>query len=407
MTERKRQPLASVAEAHETLLADCQACELSELMPLSQCLGRVLASDVVSPIDVPPSDNSAMDGYAVRVEEVARAEPLPISQRIFAGHPAEPLKKGSVARIFTGATVPAGANAVAMQEDCELDGNDLRISVALTMGENIRPQGQDIQSGASVLSAGALLRPEHIGLAASVGLAKLSVFRPLRVAVLSTGDELLEPGQTSANANQIYNSNRYLLRGLLTRAGYEVIDGGIVPDDEARTAEILQAMSSKADLIISSGGVSVGEADYVKAVMERLGSLSFWKLAMKPGKPLAYGRINGTPYFGLPGNPVSAFATFLIMVLPYLKKMQGQTQDLFPREIRGKADFVWKKAGTRQEYLRAQMSTTDDGPVFSLHPNQSSGVLSSTAWADCFVVIPPGITVAHGDAVAAIPFDSF
>ncbi|MGI9292971.1 MAG: molybdopterin molybdotransferase MoeA [Pseudomonadales bacterium] len=400
--------LTPVHEALELLLADVQSPVKIVPCKLNQALHKVLAENISSTINVPPSDNSAMDGYAVRSNDLLADtnKALPISQRIQAGHRAEPLTVGTAARIFTGATIPAGADAVVMQENCVAADNHVTVKEPVTAGENIRRRGQDIAAGSQVLRTGTRLRAQELGLLASLGIAKVQIFEPLRVAVLSTGDELAEPGSVTG-PEQIYNSNRYTLRGLLAGLSCEVIDAGIVADDPRSTRATLNAAAARADCVISSGGVSVGEADYIKAAIEDLGELRIWKLAMKPGKPLAYGRIANTPFFGLPGNPAAVFATFCIVVRPYLLRLQGVTTDVQPLQFKVKANFDWSRAGLRQEYLRGRIaySAERDARV-DIFSNQSSGVLSSACWANCFVVLAPGQTVLQDEYVTVIPFDA-
>lgn len=385
-------------------MSDVKPTSVIEQRSLLSSTNRVLAEDLVAPINVPPSDNSAMDGYALRAADVVPSAILPVTQTVYAGHAAHALQAGEAARIFTGASIPENADAVVMQETCDEKNGQLQINQSVSVGDNVRAQGQDIKIGSLAISRGTKLSARHIGLAASLGKDVLPVFLPLTVAVLSTGDELLEPGQP-ASGDRIYNSNRYLLSALLERLGANVIDVGIVPDSLNATEQCLAKASENADVVISSGGVSVGDADFVKTVIESLGQLDFWKLAMKPGKPLAYGRIGSTPFFGLPGNPVSVFATFAVIVRPYLLRMQGVVGNVYPSAISIRADFNWSQAGSREEYLRAKLVRDEDGTAVTLFPNQSSGVLSSVVWADGFAVIPAGITVEAGDLVDFIPFD--
>ncbi|MFK7730971.1 MAG: gephyrin-like molybdotransferase Glp [Pseudomonadales bacterium] len=396
--------LTPVSKARDFLLSDVQATSIVEQRSLLSSTNCVLAEDIVASINVPPSDNSAMDGYALRAADVTASVELPITQVIYAGHAGCALAPGAAARIFTGASIPENADTVVMQENCEEKDGQLQVNQSVSCGDNVRARGQDIKAGSLVFSQGTRLSARHIGLAASLGKAVLPVFKPLTAAVLSTGDELLEPGE-AAGSDQIYNSNRYLLSALLERLGIHVIDAGIVPDNLEATKDCLSEISKNADIVISSGGVSVGDADFVKTVIESLGQLDFWKLAMKPGKPLAYGRIGSTPFFGLPGNPVSVFATFAVIVKPYLLRMQGIKGDVCPKAIPVRADFNWSKAGTREEYLRAKLVRDNDETVLTVFPNQSSGVLSSVVWADGFAVIPAGTTVAAGDIVDFMPFD--
>ena len=396
-------PLLPVAEALSQILAVVQPPADVEEVPLIDSLGRVLASDQVSPLAVPGEDNSAMDGYAVRLADMG-AGPLPVAQRIPAGVTGEPLLPGTVARIFTGAPVPAGADAVVMQEDCTVSPVGVVIDTQVSAGQHIRPAGQDIERGSTVLVAGRRLRPQDLGLLASIGCATVPVFRLLRVAILSTGDELVEPGSGPLAPGQLYNSNRYTLAGLLRSLNITVIDGGIVPDDPDATRDALQQAADKADCVITSGGVSVGEEDHVKQQVDNLGHLDLWKLAMKPGKPLAFGRIGTTPFIGLPGNPSSVFVTFCLIARPYLMRLQGVTDSATP-SLQVRAGFTVERPGSRQEYLRVTVEDSPDGLVACSYANQSSGVLSSVSHSNALAVIPPGTAVAQGDAVEVLLLD--
>lgn len=396
--------MLTVDEVHERLLAVAPRVLESEIVPLERCDNRVLAEDVIADLDVPPHDNSAMDGYAVRTADVtACGTRLRVAQRIPAGSMGTELEPGTAARIFTGAPVPPGADAVVMQEDTLADGEDVIINLVPPPGESVRKRGEDIAAGRPILRAGHHLRPQELGLAASIGVSELTVFRRIRVATFSTGDELVLPGRP-LGPGQIYNSNRYTLFGLLHRLGCEVVDLGVVEDTLEATMAALSEASEKADLILTSGGVSVGEEDHLKPAVESLGSLDLWRIAMKPGKPLAYGTVNGTPFIGLPGNPVSVFATFLLFARPFLRTMMGIERAL-PEAIRVEAGFDWPKPGKRQEYLRARLRRGDDGhAIATLFPHQGSGVLTSTVWADGLVIVPIGDTVAIGDTVSYLPF---
>ena len=399
--------LTPVDEALELLLADVKPTTKVIARRLNQALQRALAENIRSTINVPPSDNSAMDGYAVCSSDLSvnAKNTLRVTQRIQAGHCASPLVPGTAARIFTGATIPAGANAVVMQENCVAGEGQVTINEVPGAGQNIRRQGQDIAAGSEVLSAGKRLRAQELGLLASLGIAEVQTFAPLRVAVLSTGDELAEPG-SEAGPEQLYNSNRYTLLGLLSSLGCETIDAGVVADDFGSTLATLNAAAESADCVISSGGVSVGEADHIKPAIESLGELRFWKLAMKPGKPLAYGRIAKTPFFGLPGNPAAVFATFCIIVRPYLLRLQGVTTNVEPLHFKALAKFDWTRPGSRQEYLRGRVTYAATGQAsVNIFSNQSSGVLSSACWANCFVVLAPGQTVQRDADVTVIPFE--
>ena len=391
-------PLMPVEQALERLLALAEAAPITqtERVSLAEAEGRVLATELVATLDLPPWPNSAMDGYALRLADL-QGEPLPVSQRIFAGHAPEPLQPGTCARIFTGAPMPAGADCVEMQENTEvLEDGRVRFLEALTLDQNVRPQGQETRKGEQVMAAGTRLGPIELGLAATLGHAELPVVRRVRVAVLSTGDELVEPGLPLA-PGQIYNSNRRLLVSWLQRLGCEVRDMGIVPDNLERTRECLGALGD-VDLILSTGGVSVGEADYLGAALREAGELALWKLAIKPGKPLTFGHYRGVPVLGLPGNPASTLVTFGLLTRPYLLRRQG-VADVTPLRFDVPAGFEWTKAGTRREYLRARI---DQGQV-RIYKNQSSGVLRSVAWAEGLVEVREGSTPKPGDSVPFIP----
>ncbi|MBJ2220166.1 MULTISPECIES: molybdopterin molybdotransferase MoeA [Pseudomonas] len=390
--------LMPVEEALQRLLVMAQSAPIQgqQTLPLAQCDGRVLAQDLISTLDLPPWPNSAMDGYAVRVADWT-GEPLVVSQRIFAGTAPEPLADGTCARIFTGAPVPEGADCVQMQENAVVHA-DQRVSFTepLREGDNIRPQGQETTVGECVLSAGTRLGPIELGLAASLGRDRLDVVRPPRVAVLSTGDELIEPG-LPLGPGQIYNSNRRVLCSWLARMGCEVIDAGILPDDLEQTRTCLAGLGS-VDLILSTGGVSVGEADFLGIALREEGELALWKLAIKPGKPLTFGHFRGVPVIGLPGNPASTLVTFALLARPYLLRRQGVAQ-VEPLRFEVSAGFDWPKPGNRREYLRGRI---EQGKAI-IYRNQSSGVLRSAAWAEGFVEVMEGTTLAVGDRVNFIP----
>lgn len=394
--------LLPVTEALAAILAKVRRVPDIESVPLLESRHRVLAASQVSTIDVPPCDNSAMDGYVLRFADVQQGHDLAVSQRIVAGAVGEPLAANTAARIFTGAPVPAGADTVVMQENTELVNGQLRLLNAPEPGQHIRPRGQDIACGSEILSQGRRIQAQDIGLLASIGLLELPVYRRLKVAICSTGDELVEPGQPLAEG-QIYNSNRFMLAGLLQSLGCEVVDGGIIPDSFEQTQQQLDRLSASVDVIISSGGVSVGEEDHVKPAVESLGALDLWKLNIKPGKPVAFGRVNDTPFFGLPGNPASVFVTFCLLARPYLLASQGQL-DVEPISVTVPADFEWSRAGSRQEYLRAKIVGTGADARVQRYPNQSSGVLASTSWANCLAVVPPGVSFAKGEPVEVILF---
>jgi molybdopterin molybdotransferase len=392
--------MLSADQLLENLLERARGVTETEAVAVTAALGRVLATPQISAITVPPLDNSAMDGYAVRVADVAApGVKLLVTQRILAGSVGAPLIPGTAARIFTGAPVPSGADAVLMQEDCTADGDNVVINKPPRPGANIRRAGEDIGAGAQILAAGTRIGAAEMGLAASVGLADLPVFRRLKVACFFTGDELVTPG-APLSPGQIYNSNRYTLTGLLHDLGCELIDLGIVPDTLEATEAAVARAAHEADVVITSGGVSVGEADYVKAAVETLGRVEMWKVAMKPGKPIVYGRVNDADFIGLPGNPVSAFVTFCLFVRPFLLKRMG-VSDVLYRAFAVRADFAWAKAGARREFLRTRMQSNGK---LALFPNQSSGVLTSCAWADGLVDLGIGDTVQAGDWVRFIPF---
>ena len=409
MKPQARAPLKPLDEALAELLAQAAPLAGTDTVNTFDADGRVLAQAATSPLQVPPNDNSSMDGYAVRCADVpAAGVELPVAQRIPAGAFGVPLAAGTAARIFTGAPVPEGADAIVMQEDCEaLDGDRVRVNAVPAQGQWIRRAGEDITRGAEVLAAGTRLTPAELGLAASIGLGRLQVARRPRVALFSTGDELVMPGDVppaQMKPGAIYNSNRFFLRAMLLRLGCEVSDLGIVPDRREATVAALREAAQGHDLILTSGGVSVGEEDHIKPAVERLGTLQLWQIAMKPGKPFAYGQIphaGGRAHFmGLPGNPVSSFVTFGLLVRPFLLRLQG-VRDVAPKAIAATAGFDWPRADKRREFLRVRQGA--DGTL-ELFPNQSSGVLTSAAWADGVVDNPAGQTIARGDTVRFLPF---
>ncbi|PZP36514.1 MAG: molybdopterin molybdenumtransferase MoeA [Roseateles depolymerans] len=399
----KRGPLLSADEALARLLAAFQPLQAVENVATQAARGRVLARAIVSTVDVPPANNSAMDGYALRLADLAAGQPLPVSQRIPAGVVGQPLVAGTAARIFTGAQVPAGADVVVMQEHCEaLPGDGLgqvRVNERPAAGAAIRRRGEDVSSGTEVLPAGTRIDAIAQGLAATVGAAELCVTRRPRVALFSTGDELVMPGEPLP-PGAIYNSNRFTLRGLIEGLGCEVVDLGIVPDRLDATRAALRDASTRADVIVTSGGVSVGEEDHLRPAVEAEGRLEMWQLAIKPGKPFAYGRVGEAHYVGLPGNPVSSLVTFLILVRPALLQLQGATR-VQPRRWRLPAGFSWARPDRRREFLRVRVN---DAGVLELFPNQSSGVLTSTFWADGLIDNPAGQPIAEGDLVSFLPF---
>ncbi|NMM38539.1 MAG: molybdopterin molybdotransferase MoeA [Glaciimonas sp.] len=405
MTEKN--PMLNAAEALGLLLAAARPVTEVEQLATLQANGRILARAQTSQLDVPPKDNTHMDGYAVRAADCASgAATLTVSQRIPAGHVGNELLAGTAARIFTGAMIPEGADAVVMQEMCALDGDKVTINHAPPAGEWIRRAGEDIRAGSLILPAGTRLRGQELGLAASVGLATLPVVRKLRVAVFFTGDELAMPGEP-LKPGAIYNSNKFTLRGLLENLGCDITDFGIVPDNLSATRDTLRRAAQEHDLIVTSGGVSVGEEDHIKPAVEAEGRLNMWQIAIKPGKPLAFGEVNRTAdksgaafFIGLPGNPVSSFVTFLLFVRPFILRLQG-VQDVAPKRYTLRADFTQNKNDRRNEFLRAKINAQGGLDLF---PNQSSGVLTSTVWGDGLIDNPPGCAIARGDMVNFIPF---
>jgi molybdopterin molybdotransferase len=403
-------PLLSLDDALARLVAGAAPHRINEAEPLStfDALGRVLAQDVASSLDVPPADNTSMDGYALRTADVpAAGTVLRVAQRIPAGHVGQPLLPGTAARIFTGGQVPAGADAVVMQEQCEaLPGDELgavRVNAVPVAGQWIRRQGEDVRQGAVVLAAPLRLTPQALGLAASVGAGQLQVLRRPRVAIFSTGDELMMPGEP-LRPGAIYNSNRFVLRGLAQAAGCEVSDLGIVPDRLDATRDALRRAAQSHDLIVTSGGVSVGEEDHLKPAAMAEGHIEHWQMAIKPGKPLAFGSIrradgSAALLVGLPGNPVSSFVTWLLAVSPVLRTLQGLPASL-PTGLPLRADFDWPKPDRRREFLRVQLNA---GGGLDLFDNQSSGVLTSAVWADGLLDNPPGQAIRHGDTVRYLP----
>ncbi|GAB2462921.1 molybdopterin molybdotransferase MoeA [Comamonas humi] len=405
MSNPTRPPLKPLQQAWEELLAYAVPLAAPELVPTHEADGRVLAESIRAELQVPPQDNSAMDGYAVRSADIAQAGiALPVSQRIAAGDNGQPLAAGTVARIFTGAPIPPGADAVVMQEDtaAQPDGA-VAFNAVPTAGQNVRRAGEDITRGAEILAAGTRLTPAELGQAASVGRAQLLVARRPRVALLSTGDELIMPGEVAPQdmrPGSIYNSNRFFLRSLLVRLGCEVHDMGNVPDSREATVAALREAGASFDLVLTSGGVSVGEEDHIKPAVQLLGQLHLWQLAIKPGKPFAYGTVGQAHFIGLPGNPVSSFVTFLLLVRPFVLRLQGLSQ-LEPPRVAMRADFDWARPDKRQEFLRVRRNANDG---LDLYPNQSSGVLTSVVWGDGLIDNPGGGTIRRGDTVRFIPF---
>lgn len=410
----KNQKMTDLDEAIQRILAEIKVMKDTEVVSLSQACGRVLAQDVVSHLSVPAFDNSAMDGYAVHCADFCKNDvalhedggrKYVVSQRIPAGHQGVLLERGTVARIFTGAPIPQGADVVIQQEHVQvLDDGHIVFTHWHEQGDNIRRAGEDIQKGDVVISQGKRLGVADIGLAASIGQAQFIVYRRPKVALFVTGDELTEPGQ-ALKPGGIYNSNQYVLCELLRECGCEVVEQGVIRDTLEAVSERLAQAAKSCDLILSSGGVSVGEEDHVKNAVQKLGELKLWKLAFKPGKPLAFGRINGVDgawFLGLPGNPVASFVTFLTVVRPFLQKLSGQVVS-FPQAVHVPANFVIKTKG-RREFLRARLNEIGQA---DLYPNQSSGVLTSMAWGKGFVDVPAHMQVEKGDLVRYIPFTYF
>ncbi|WP_411883251.1 gephyrin-like molybdotransferase Glp [Polaromonas sp. YR568] len=398
-----RAPLKPLDEALAELMARAAPLPGMQAVSTFDADGRVLAQDLVSSLDVPAHDNSAMDGYALRAADWADGAVLPVSQRIPAGSVGHALESGTAARIFTGAPIPPGADAVVMQEDCEAVDAGVRIKVKPRPGQSVRRRGEDVAAGAVVLRRGERLTPASLGLAASMGFDKLPVAPQVRVALFSTGDELVMPGQVAPadmKPGAIYNSNRFFLRALLLRLGCTVTDMGIVPDRLDATVAALKEASEQHDLILTSGGVSVGEEDHIKPAVQALGELVLWQMAIKPGKPFAYGKVGGAHFIGLPGNPVSSFVTFLVLVRPFLLRLQGAAE-VTVHPIAVPAHFDWPKADKRREFLRVKRNAAGGLDLFN---NQGSGVLTSAVWGDGLVDNPAGRAIAHGDLVQFTPF---
>jgi molybdopterin molybdotransferase len=388
--------LLSVDDALAQMLARAKPVADIEEVATLEATGRVLARAQRSTMDVPPLDNSAMDGYAVRIADGLQ---LKVAQRIMAGSIGQPLERGTAARIFTGAPIPPGADAVVMQEHARVEGERVTLNRPPQAGQWIRRVASDIGKGAQILAAGKRLAPQDTGLAASVGIGTLPVYRKLRLGLFFTGDELVMPGEPLA-PGRIYNSNRFTLRGLAAAFDCEVHDYGIVPDTLDATREVLRRAARECDVVVTSGGVSVGDADFVKPAVEAEGQLLMWRIAMKPGRPLAFGNVGAAFFIGLPGNPVSSFVTFLIFVRPFILKAQGMT-DVAPRAIAARADFDWPEPDSRREFLRARWNR--DGGL-ELYPTQDSAVLTSTAWADGLIDNPAAHAIHKGDNVRFLAY---
>lgn len=397
--------MLSPGDALREMLAAALPAPAVERRSLAEALGATLAVDVIAAQAVPPFDNSAMDGFALRAADADGVRPLPVSQQIRAGEGSTPLAAGTAARILTGAPLPPGADSVVMQEDCEVINGAVRANSSVTPGSHVRRRGEDVACGSLVLSRGRRLRPQDLGLLASVGIAAVDVYRPLRVAVLVTGNELREADEAPLRDGGIFNSNGPMLAALLRRCGMQAVVAGRVEDSESAVARALQDAAGTADVIISTGGVSVGDADHVRAQVERLGALSLWRIAIKPGKPLAFGRVGQVPFIGLPGNPSSVFVTFAVLARPFLLACQGRSEPEPPR-FSVRAGFAVATAGSREEYFRVALVEGESGTEAVLAGNQSSGSLAAATRAQALAVVPAGRQVARGDDVDVILLDA-
>lgn len=395
--------MRSLNQALEALLSRAPAPPAAVTLGLAEGLGRVLAEPVHSPIDVPGFDNAQMDGYAVAAPEVDPARAMPVSQRIAAGHPGGPLAPGTAARIFTGAPIPPGASAVIMQEEASPDpeGHSVRFRAPVQEGQNIRPRGGDLVVGAQVCPAGRRLSAADLGLLASVGVGQIRVHRPLRLAVFSSGDELVQPG-TPLGPGQIYDSNRLMMVTLASALGVSVTNLGVLPDRADITREALARAGAEQDVVLTCGGVSVGEEDHIKAAVRAVGELDLWQVAIKPGKPFAFGRVGRAAFLGLPGNPVSAWVTFALLVRPFLLRASG-VEAVEPLRVHARAGFNWLRPDSRQEFLRGWMSP--DGEV-QIHAKQNSQLLTSVSQSSCLVCVPAQTVIHSGETVEVIPFSS-
>ena len=392
--------MLTVEEATRNLESSAVCKSHSKSILLAESLGHVLSQDIVPNVDVPPANNSAMDGYAFcYADAVLKNFKLPVTGRIPAGIAPQVLLKSSAARIFTGAEMPTGADTVAMQENCSVENGEVILDATVLIGANVRPRGQDIQSEHLLLPAGTMVRAQEMGLLSSIGKKNVSVFQPLKIGILSTGNELVEPGDPLL-PGQIYNSNRALLTGLIVSMGMKPLDLGIAEDSPTATANLLKKAAERTDIIVCCGGVSVGEEDYVKRAVDEIGCIDFWRVAIKPGKPIAFGAISNVPFFGLPGNPASVFVTFKILVRPFLLASQGCT-DIGPKVVGARAEFD-KQSENREVYLRGRLSRDAFG--VEIFPNQSSGILSSASWGDVFVRQKIGETINAGNLVDVIPY---
>ena len=395
--------ILSFNEAKSRLLSSARPVSETETVDLANAFNRVLAEDLVSPMTVPPFSNAAMDGYALRSADLSGVGArLPITQRLAAGEVAKPLAPGSAARIFTGAQIPDGADTVVMQEDCQADGNFVIVNQTPVTGQHVRLKGTDLAAGKSILASGSHFSAAAMGLAASVGIVEVKVFRPLKVAIFFTGSELVMPGEPLPPGH-IYNSNRYVMRGFLQGLGVEVIDMGIIRDDRQATRDALRRAATEADLIVTSGGMSEGDEDHVTAAVKAEGHIDVWKIASKPGKPLAFGGVRSAekdvPFIGLPGNPVSVWSGLLTLVAPFLRRCQGLTQ-IEPEPLTLRADFTYTVKGNRMEIVRVRRN---DRGGLDIYPTQDSSIISSAVWADGVSMIPAGRVVNPGDLLPFLP----
>lgn len=394
--------LISVDEARAQLMKAARCLPDIETLSLDAALGRILAESPVSAVQVPPADNSAVDGYAVRTVDTEKTA-LAVSQRVPAGQAPAPLEPGTAARIFTGASIPEGADAIVMQENTRADGNKVQLLQAPEPGQNIRPAGQDIDTGAMLIHTGTRLDPWHLGLLASAGLPAVATFRPLRVAIISSGDELVPPGQPLA-PGQIHNSNQPMLTGLVRAAGWEPVPFHTMADTLDATRQTMTRACQQADAIITTGGVSVGEEDHIRDAIQALGELDLWRMAIKPGKPLAFGHTGETPVLGLPGNPAAVLVTFLVLGRPFLRACQGEGGDLMPQPYTMASGFAVERAQGRREFQRVRCRSVEGRSWLEPAPTQSSGVLSSACWSQGLAIIPENQTLAVGDPVSFLPF---
>jgi len=398
--------LLTVASALAQIQARIVPVVETETLPLQAAAGRILAHDIIATMNLPPHDNSAVDGYAVVHADLTadRDTLMPVTGRAAAGHPLDrPVRRGEAIRIFTGAPMPAGADTVMMQEDCIFEAGCVRIKPGIKRGANRRPAGEDVAAGEVALPAGRRLCAPDLGLGAAIGHREVCVFRPLRVALLSTGDEIRDPGATLPQG-AVYDANRFMLAALLAGLGCAVTDFGIHPDDEAALVDALATASAEHDLIVTSGGVSTGEEDHVKSAVERLGNLHFWRLAIKPGRPVALGQVGGVPLIGLPGNPVAVIVTFLVLARPLIAKLAGAIIP-DPRLFPVRADFRYRKKPGRREYLRANLARTDGAVVAVKYPKDGAGILSSIVRSDGLVVLDEKVgELSVGTTVDFLPF---